>query len=377
MSLAEEQLRHEMYIQRLASGMLNQTIYPSQEEALKAARFILNNFAPINTLEKLNKALAEIKREINAVYLPAWEAVTQEMQAAAVYEASYYANLVGTSAGVSLAIPADEKVIGFANRTPLVLEGNNRAQVGVWSSFVRANVDEFGSTYDSLVRLGYINGLTVNETVRSLNTATGGMLKNHAEALARTGIQHYASAAREYSMKENKDVISKRVYYAVMDNRTTTLCAGRHLEEYDIDDDNYPRIPAHFNCRSTYIYMVNGQEALEGDRPAIGGQEGEEAEETFERRANWPTRKGRYRYRGRRDSDVFDVEQVRANTKYDKWLRQQPSWFVESMLGKTRAKLFLQGGLSLSKFNDMVGRKLTLDELQVLDANAFERAGIG
>ena len=48
-------------------------------------------------------------------------------------------------------------------------------------------------------------------------------------------------------------------------------------------------------------------------------------------------------------------------------MRSQPDWFIESSLGKTRAKLFKEGGLSIDKFTDMNGRPLTLKEMKALD----------
>jgi len=57
-------------------------------------------------------------------------------------------------------------------------------------------------------------------------------------------------------------------------------------------------------------------------------------------------------------------------------MRSQPDWFIESSLGKTRAKLFKEGGLSIDKFTDMNGRPLTLKEMKQLDSYdaAFRKA---
>ena len=135
----------------------------------------------------------------------------------------------------------------------------------------------------------------------------------------------------------------------------------------------YP--PYHYNCRTAIGYLAKGQESLEGTRAAVGGKSGEDAKEAFERRKDRTD--GKVRFRGRRDSSIFDPGQVKADTKIDAWLKKQPKWFVESTLGKERAQLFLKGDLSLARFTDMTGDPLTLDQLRRLDAEAFERAGLG
>ena len=67
---------------------------------------------------------------------------------------------------------------------------------------------------------------------------------------------------------------------------------------------------------------------------------------------------------------------MKANTKFDTWLKSQPEWFVTDTLGATRAKLFLEGKMSIASFTDMTGRTLTLAELAAKDKAAFVRAGI-
>ena len=56
-------------------------------------------------------------------------------------------------------------------------------------------------------------------------------------------------------------------------------------------------------------------------------------------------------YRGVKDSDIFR-QQVRLTLRRV-WIlgyAHNPDWFIESALGKTRAKLFKDGGLSIEKF---------------------------
>lgn len=375
MSFIDDFERHEIYLARLATQLLNAHIYPSLTEAYKAARLILLDAEQINSPAQLNKITAAIRKATNETIAKSWEDATAEMEQIAIYEAGYYAALVGGYQDARLKTPADKQIADYAAKALLSLTSGDRVQSGVWADYVGAQIASIGNAYDSSVKAGFANGETVNQIAGRLRTTTEGILTREAEALARTGVQHYANRAREAMAEANADAIEFRVYWATMDNRTTTLCAGRHLKKWKMDDKKFPDIPAHYNCRSGWVFTVFGQDGkVDGTRAAIGGNEGEDAAEAFERRQDRTDKK--IRYRGKKDKAIFNPGQIAANTKYDEWLRKQPAWFQDSALGATRAKLFREGGMSISKFNDMAGRPLTLSELRQLDAEAFKRAGL-
>jgi hypothetical protein len=138
------------------------------------------------------------------------------------------------------------------------------------------------------------------------------------------------------------------------------------------------------NCRSVYIPAIAMQDVE--TRAAVGGKEGREAEKAYnakketldqrrdaraEERAEGiatPSTPSKPIYKGRKDSNAFKAGQVQYTT-YDKWLEKQPKWFVESALGKERAELFMSGKVSISQFNDLSGRPLTLAQLRALDGD--------
>jgi hypothetical protein len=68
---------------------------------------------------------------------------------------------------------------------------------------------------------------------------------------------------------------------------------------------------------------------------------------------------------------------VPADTTYGEWLKRQPADVVDDVMGKTKSKLFREGNLPIDRFVDDKGKVLSLDELRVREAAAFERAGIG
>jgi hypothetical protein len=133
-----------------------------------------------------------------------------------------------------------------------------------------------------------------------------------------------------------------------------------------MNDDSYPRVPLHYGCRSSYYFVTDESEIGKGKKAAVGGSgDGESIN---------PERK--LIYRGKKDKDIFKPGPIGAGTSQDAWLRAQPRWFIESALGESRAKLFLDGKLPIDKFTDMQGRTITLAGLRELDLNAFKKAGL-
>jgi len=372
--------RRTVYLGRLAAGLLKSKIFPTLDEAYRAARLILLDAENITSITKLNQVTAQIRKAVTEIDSEGWAAVTKEMEDLAIYDAGYYAGLVGSAASVKLSTPADEKIVSYINKSMMSLTQGQKVDAGTWAEFVKAYNARHADVYDSIVKAGYSQGLTVNQMAQQMRIATDGMLQNEAEALARTGVQHYSNNAREAMFIDND--VDELVYVATLDNRTTSLCAGRDGKRWEINDPKRPALPAHYNCRSVYIPAIAMQDV--DTRAAVGGKDGKEAEkaynakkETLDQRRDQraedradgvetPSTPSKPTYRGKKDSNAFKAGQV-PYTTYDKWLKSQPDWFVESALGKERAKLFLSGKVSISQFNDLSGRPLTLAELRALD----------
>ncbi|MCP4491132.1 MAG: hypothetical protein GY820_28025 [Gammaproteobacteria bacterium] len=72
--------------------------------------------------------------------------------------------------------------------------------------------------------------------------------------------------------------------------------------------------------------------------------------------------------------------QVSAKETYYSLLKKQPRDYVLDTLGKTRGKLFLDGGLSASEFANLTTnqkfRPLTNKELRAKDPQLFVDAGL-
>jgi hypothetical protein len=120
------------------------------------------------------------------------------------------------------------------------------------------------------------------------------------------------------------------------------ICASLDGQVFDLSTGPMP--PRHPNCRSSSTPIlkswqelgIDAKELTESTRASMDGQ-------------------------------------VPETLTYQDWLKKQPQDVVEDVLGKTKAKLFNEGGLTLDRFVDFKGEVYTLDELRKHEKNAFAK----
>ena len=372
--------RHEVGLHRVATGLINDYTTPNLQAVYKKARLMLLDAEEIKSVSQLTILTNKIAREILPETTATWAEVTAALQIVAVNEVLFNAKLFKDIEDVKLKVPADKKILKYINNSLLTLEGGARSNSGVWAEYVKQNSASVGNVYNNQIKSGYAAGESVNQITKRLRTVTNGILKNEAEALVRTGMSHYAVNARESMMRDNEDVVTGRYFNSVFDNKRTLICTSYAARQdsmskpWGVNDASAPNLPLHFNERSNWLFLVRDQKRPEGTRAAVGGKEGEEAKETFERRENSLNKRrdnpnitgktsSKPTYRGRKDSDTFNAGQIAGDTKAAAWLRSQPSWFQDSNLGKARGDLFRSGRLKLEKLTDFTGKPLTIKEL--------------
>ncbi len=140
-----------------------------------------------------------------------------------------------------------------------------------------------------VIRSSMIEGSTLQERMKALQASSAeiaAMSKHRIEAIARTEITRADTMGRLISMKANDDVIGVE-FSAVMDDRTTDICASRHGLVMRLDDPRLPENtpPLHVNCRSllipvtVYDYPDGLLTSHEFDEIASGIQRPEDIEE--------------------------------------------------------------------------------------------------
>ena len=384
-NLLDATIRRDAQLLRFGTYLKSKYINPTMQRLSREIPSLLTDYQDLSKFEQ-KKLAREIRELIDKRMTAMFESITKELHGMTAEEAEFIEGLYEDFTGAVFAPVVATTAIKAADGAILSLEKNIGKTVGLWSELLEQNKLTAIKEVDAIVRDGFRAGRTLNDMAvdlrgtynKSTKSYMGGILNgvnaNRAEALARTGVSHYSNRARDSFAETNKKIIPESVFFATLDNRTTTQCLHFHLSRWKNDDPKKPVLPLHFGERSVYLFAGNGIDPLEGTRPVIGGKKG--AADEFESRQDRTDKK--VKYKGRKDLDVFTVDQVSAKVTAQKWLERQPRFFVESTLGKARAKLFLDGGLKIDKFTNLQGRPLTLEELRATaeGERAWRRAGL-
>jgi SPP1 gp7 family putative phage head morphogenesis protein len=369
----EELQRHYLYLERLASGAINSVIEPSLKDTTDAVMAILGQYDKITTKAQYNQVAAAIKQAVEQN--SGWATFTEEqLQELADYESEWQAGYAGAMMNNELTAPTGAALYNSIANATLILESASRVDTGLWSDFIRSNTESHYNQINNIVQRGFIRGETVSVMRKKIRETSEGMIRREADTLARTGFNHYASQANEVMIEANADVLQEYYYIVTFDSRTSDRCIGvsklnKKGNRLKVGDSKAPQPPLHFNCRTRRM-AVPGDFEPEGTKAAVGGQEGKQAEEKFQERDKRRRTASQVRYRGRKDKDIFKPGQVDASLTYDQWLRKQPRWFINDTLGPRRAKLWLEDGVALTKFSDMLGNPLTIEEIKKREGKA-------
>lgn len=199
-----------------------------------------------------------------------------------------------------------------------------------------------------LIRRGIAEGKSINEIalmVRKGNVHN--ITMNQSKALVVTAITSVTAQADHAVYSANKELLNGWQYVAVLDSRTTPICAHRDGEIYDIGDTKHLP-PAHYNCRSTTIPVVKSWDDL-GKLEGIA-----------------QIRKRNLSSLSKKQIALYDG-QTPLKESYDAWLRRQPTEVQLRHIGDIRKlELFRSGDLTLDKFTNPEGNSVGIRELRML-----------
>lgn len=337
-------------------------LFSKVDEFLNKTLYSKDNITPA-LIDKVEEGLREIYAEFGEdfkgsmvdVFIDSYQF---EHESVATAYGATAGNLTASTAEAILVTktladtPSDNKLRkvyqDYIDSKPLLMEGQRGKH------FAKV-IDDFSQAEAELVsnalRAGHFEGKTVQELKQQIrgtrkNGFRDGILQassRHAEAIVRTGLQQAACDAREEFAQDNDDLIEGVQILATLDSRTTVVCRSLDHRVLPLSDPRRP--PFHVNCRSTFIFVL---------KPKYRGKD----------------------IKGKRASKDGYVD----NDSYYEWLKSQPESFQDSVLGKVRAKLFRDGGLSAQEFADLNLNKdfepLTLEEMKKLKPLAFEKAKI-
>lgn len=206
---------------------------------------------------------------------------------------------------------------------------------------------------EQMIRGGLASGQSEAQLSRQLRRVFR-LTTSQSKAITTTAMTSVVAQADREVYRANAKSLRGWQYVAVLDSRTTSLCAARDGHIYDIEDTAHLP-PAHYNCRSKTVPVFKSWE----DMAKLEG-----VAEVKRRNVRKLTEEQRAYYDG--------LTPLREN--YSDWLRRQPREVQERHLGTTaRVELFASGKLSIDKFFDPKGRQVGIKELRSLSNSAITR----
>lgn len=381
-------LRHQVHLLGYSSYVRNRIhrlLLATEEDIAGKILVKLDKVNALNSPQQWNK-LAVLREALAVIRGKAWSEVTdllmEEAGALAAQEPIFMQSVITgvVPVQIQLALPTTPQLKAIVMSQPF--EGR------VLKDWARSMAADDVRRIGAAVQRGMAQGESNDAIVRRV-IGTSGMkgadgetelTRRQVSAVVRTAVQHIANRARDEFFQSNSDLLDIEYFVATLDGRTTDVCMRNDGERFPLGKG--PRPPLHFACRSLRIAGLNA--SFLGQRPAKPTTEKmllqEYAESnnlgTVAKRSALPLgHKGKFDAFSRKRVREL-VGQVPSKTNYNNWLKGQSVQFQNERLGVTKAKLFRDGGLSLSKFTSVDGKTYTLAQLAKSDADAFIAAGL-
>lgn len=360
--LQDRIIRHLLYLTRLSTrearrivGQMDSEVLPALEDRIVAA---------VNRLQGLGGGRTNLISARQQRFLQGFAGQLSETTTSLM--SGVRENLMGRIVEIAGAeVDFEQRLIGkslpvewtFSTPSNQQLESIMRAQpfdgkpMSEWFDDLEAGTV---SKVTQAIRQGMIEGEGIPQIMQRIRgTRAGaftdgvlGTTRQHAEALARSGVIFASDQATSEFYRQNDDLIKEVRWVLTLDNRTCLRCVDKENNSpYKLDEA--PVAPVHPNCRCTKAPVTKSwrelgidlDEAPPGTRASMNGQ-------------------------------------VPDSMTYNEWLSKQDLDVVKEALGEKRALLFKEGKLSVTSFTDRQGRQLTLEQIRQKERDVFEELGI-
>lgn len=379
-------VQHQIYLLKYSASVRNQIVkILNQCDEQLAKELLLMKRNPLKTKADWQR-LQALQQKIEGLRAAAWGEATSflndEMGQYTHTEATLLKEITQSVVPVVLAInlPSPNLLKSIVKTRPF----SGRLLKDWAENMASSDIARIQAAVQNGLILGNTNAQITkavigSSTLKGLDGVTE-ITRRQVHSVVRTAVMHFSNQARNEFFQENKDLFNEEVFVATLDQRTTPLCASLDGKRFKIGEGPIP--PLHMQCRSLRVANIDG--AFLGERPAKPFTEKELLKEWGEGRGFESLNSRDQIPRGyKKDFDQWKKKKVRemtgrvpASTNYGDWLKAQSVDFQNEILGKTKAKLFRDGGLTLTHFVDKDGSTLTLAELAAKYENKFKKAGL-
>lgn len=352
--------------------------------------------ATARDVTRMQRVLKEVRDIRAAVFAGASEILIDELLQLALDEVAYiqsaFQSAVGIS-GVGLDAPTRARIRAVTFGTPFGQgSGSDVRTFNQWFGGLRTADTR---RIEGAIQSGFIEGDTIEGIVRRVRgsrTLSGAdgvteITRRQTRTLVRTTVNRFSNSVREEVFATNPDVVMALKWTSTLDGRTSSICQRRDGKFTNAPGQEFPskfqdrprlqppdaRPPAHPNCRSVMVAVLD-PDGIVGKRPFVRDvRTRREREVDFRKEAR---KRGVSIQQVRSEWARERVGRLPAETTYQQWLSRQSAKFQDEVLGPTRGKLFRHGGLTLDKFVDTTGRRLTLEQLRELHPKVFDTVGV-
>jgi SPP1 gp7 family putative phage head morphogenesis protein len=295
---------------------------------------------------KLTPALREaIDREIQESYNITNQTVKRSLYDLISNQVSYTYQTLENAVGKIFTVkrPARTVAEDFILSKPLY---QNKTLEQGWASIASSERVRI----ESVIRKGISKGLSESDIALSVRKGNAiNISRAQAVGLTRTSITSVYAQADQAVYQANAKILKGWQYVAVLDSRTSSLCAFRNGTIYPVDDTSHLP-PAHWHCRSTTVPVVKSYDDLNKS-------------ESISR-----IRKKNFEGLSDQQREYFDGSAI-PTENYTEWLRRQPKEVQLKHLGdNTKVNLLNSGQFAPEKFSED-GRSLSIEGLKASDNN--------
>lgn len=362
-------------------GPLNQSEFAIIDQIRSKLRVSTALVTPAD-YKKLRKLMESVALVRGEAWADANTTLQNQMLSLAYAEPAFNAGMFAAAAPVVLPmqLPPKNMLTAIVNSRPF--EGRVLKQ---WAD--KLERDDLANITNA-IRAGMLARESVEDIVRRVagSRITGGIdgvtqkARNQVNAVTRTAVSHVTNQARALFLQENAEVILMEQFVATLDSGTTPVCRMNDKHRFQLGEGPMP--PLHMLCRSLRVAAMNGDTLV--NRPAKPVTEKMLLREYSSRnKLNGITSRSDLPFGSKGNFDAFSRKRIRelvgtvpATESYQTWLSKQASDFQDDVLGKSKGKLFRDGGLTLSKFVDRNGNELTLAQLAGKYESEFRAAGL-
>lgn len=360
-----------------ANQLIKDYAYTGLDAVYKAVRAAILDVGEITSVKKLRQLERAIQEAVKDNLVPRIDDMTGELYDISELEAAFYVGLANEAIkaddlAVKVSTPASERIRRYVEGSVINLNAKSGNTVVSWAEYAEMYERSVSDKIKSVIRSTWLsqnqgNLQSPSAIIKQVKTINDEINRRNAESMVRTAVNHFGTQGRLAFADDNQDAIEREVPIVTFDSRVSDTCIsisanyGQKGWPYGKSPVGYP--PYHYGgCRTQIGFLLKGQTELFGTRQSVGGRKGEEAEGNFDKRQKRSDKV--IKYRGKNDK-AFKAEQIPANTPIAKFLRDQPRWYVEEVLGKKKADAFLNGELSLGKLTDADLKPRTVQQLGI------------